>query len=189
MDCNGNIALCYTKASSSIPLTLSYTGRLAGDPLGQMTFAETDVFAGSGSISGSNRIGDYSQTALDPADPTTFWHTGTFCNSGRKTGIYSFQLSTKCLTDVPDNGKIQEPEFSAIQSGSNLVINASHLPSNNNHTIQLFEISGKLISEKSVVAQSNSFETTLNISRLAVGTYIVRIGTADFQKIKKVVIQ
>lgn len=189
MDCNGNIGLCYSKASSSIPLCLAYTGRLASDPLGTMSLAETVVFPGTGSVSGSNRIGDYAQTSLDPADPTTFWHTGTFCNNGRKTGIFSFQIATTCLTDVPDNEKAKEPEFSAIQSGSNLIINASNLFSNNNHVIQLFEISGKLISEKSVVAHSNSFETTLNISGLASGTYIVRIGTPDFQKVKKVVIQ
>lgn len=191
MDCSGNIALCYSKISLSgttIPLSLAYTGRLASDPLGTMSFAETVVFTGSGTISG-NRMGDYAQTALDPADPTIFWHTGTYANGGRNTGIYSFQLSTTCLTDVPNNEKAKEPEFSAIQSGSNLIINASNLPSNSNHVVQFFEISGKLISEKSVPTHANSFETTINISGLASGTYIVRIGTPDFQKVKKVFVQ
>ena len=153
-----------------------------------MSLAETVVFPGTGSISGSNRIGDYAQMALDPADPTTLWYTGTFCNSGRKTGDFSFQIATTCLTDVPDNENAKEPEFSAIQSARNLIINASNLPSNNNHVVQLFEISGKLISEKSVPAHSNSFETTININGLASGNYIVRIGTPDFQKVKKIVI-
>ncbi|HET7817783.1 MAG TPA: T9SS type A sorting domain-containing protein, partial [Bacteroidia bacterium] len=123
------------------------------------------------------------------ADPTTFWHTGMYANNGRKSGIYSFQITTTCLTDVHKNEKAIEPELSVFQSGNNLMINTSKLPSNEKYTIQLFEISGKNISEKSVSAQSNFFETTIEINGLAAGTYLVRVGTVDFQRVKKVVIQ
>lgn len=43
MDCNGDIALCYAKASSTIPVSLAFTGRLPGDPLGTMSLTETVV--------------------------------------------------------------------------------------------------------------------------------------------------
>jgi hypothetical protein len=97
MDANGSIALCYVKSgSSTIYPSMCYTGRLATDPAGQMTFAEITAIAGTGYQSGTNRYGDYSQTALDP-DGITFWHTGMY-NGGSsggyagRTRIYSFQL-------------------------------------------------------------------------------------------------
>jgi Secretion system C-terminal sorting domain len=188
MDCNGDIALGYSKASSSVPVSLCYTGRLANDPLGQMTISETIVWPGSGSIN-SNRIGDYSQLAQDPADPTTFWYTGTYAKSGtRAAGIFSFQLATACVTDVANNKPV-EPEFSVYQAGNSLFVRAAQLPSNDNHRVQLFDVSGKLISEKSISVNGNSFETTLDAGKLSAGVYIVRIGTADFQRVKKIIIQ
>lgn len=97
MDDNGSIALCYAKSSSSVYPSLCYTGRVAGDPLGQMSFAETVAIAGTSSETSGNRYGDYSQTSLDP-DGLTFWHTGEYTASGTKTRVYSFQLQ---LPNVP----------------------------------------------------------------------------------------
>jgi len=98
MDDNGSIALCYAKSSTSIYPGLYYTGRLASDPLGTMSFAETQAIAGSGSQSTYNRFGDYAQTSLDP-DGITFWHTGEYVGSGsgQETRIYSFQLPLPVL--------------------------------------------------------------------------------------------
>ncbi len=97
MDDNGSIALCYAKSSSTVYPSLCYIGRLAGDPLGTMTFAETVVSVGDHVQTGMNRFGDYSQTSLDP-DGITFWHTGEYiagtANNQVKTRIYSFQLPT-----------------------------------------------------------------------------------------------
>ncbi|MCX6258272.1 MAG: PKD domain-containing protein [Bacteroidia bacterium] len=92
MDMNGSIALAYCKSSSTIYPTLCFTGRLASDPLGVMTFGETVVATGASSQTSSNRDGDYSHTSLDP-DGVTFWHTGEyFPSEGVRTRIFSFQL-------------------------------------------------------------------------------------------------
>lgn len=100
MDDNGSIALCYTKSnSSSVYPGLYYTGRLAGDPLGQMTITEQTAKAGTSVQTSTNRIGDYSHTALDP-DGVTFWHTGEYISSGVKTWIYSFQIPLPTLPPV-----------------------------------------------------------------------------------------
>ena len=46
------------------------------DPLGQMTIAEQEIIAGTGSQTGAgSRWGDYSMMSVDPADNTTFWYT------------------------------------------------------------------------------------------------------------------
>lgn len=99
MDDNGSIALCYAKSSSTIYPSLCYTGRLASDPLGTMSFAEVIAIAGDKVQTTDNRFGDYSHTALDP-DGITFWHTGEYIagsNNAVKTRIYSFQLPTGTL--------------------------------------------------------------------------------------------
>ncbi len=94
MDDNGSIGLAYCKSSSTTYPSLCYTGRLATDPLGTMTFAETIAIAGGGADTG-NRYGDYSQLSLDP-DGVTFWHTGEYTATADNTltRIYSFQLPT-----------------------------------------------------------------------------------------------
>ncbi len=92
MDDNGSIALCYAKSSSTVYPSLCYTGRLATDPLGTMSLAETVAAAGTGAETSGNRFGDYSQTSLDP-DGVTFWHTGEYTlSSGTTTRVYSFQI-------------------------------------------------------------------------------------------------
>jgi PKD repeat protein len=93
MDDNGSIALCYAKAGTTTYPSLCYTGRLATDPLGTMSFTETVAYAGLSPETSGNRYGDYAQTALDP-DGQTFWHTGEYTDAGNstKTRVYSFQL-------------------------------------------------------------------------------------------------
>ncbi len=187
MDCNGDIALCYAKASSSISASLAYTGRLPGDPPGTMTIAETVVFAGTGSITSSNRFGDYSQTSIDPVDGSTFWHTGMYSKNGNASGIYSFQIAP-CTIGVAET-KVAEAEFNAYQSGTNVLINASKLPSDNQYVLEIFELSGKKVYDAKINQVSNAIETTIDVSRFAPGIYLIRIGTPNFQKVKKIVIQ
>lgn len=102
MDDAGNIALCYAKSgSTTVYPSLGYAGRLAADPLNQLTITET--MATNGIVSqpsswyGGNRWGDYSHTSLDP-DGYTFWHTGEWCggtaSNPKKTQVYSFQFLT-----------------------------------------------------------------------------------------------
>jgi len=98
MDNNGSIALAYAKSSSTVYPSLCYTGRLASDPLGTMSFAETVAMAGTSSETSANRYGDYSHTSLDPSDGLTFWHTGEYTSSGTKTRIYSFKLPLPVTT-------------------------------------------------------------------------------------------
>ena len=57
--------------------------------------------------------------------------------------------------------------------------------------VDLFDINGQIIKGKTIVPNTNSFETTLNVTGLAAGTYLVRIGEANtaFQKVTKIVIE
>lgn len=121
MDNNGSIGIAYIKSdATSIYPSLCYTGRTATDPLGTFPIAETVVAVGTGYQSGMNRIGDYSQTVLDP-DGITFWHTGEYfggaSGSPAKTQIFSWQISAGSTAGVSV----------ALSSGSNPSCSGSSL--------------------------------------------------------------
>ena len=94
MNANGDIALGYSVASSSVYPSIRYTGRAASDPLGTMNFTEQSIFAGTASQTGPSRWGDYSAMTVDPVDDNTFWYTTEYSNGGWnwRTRIASFLL-------------------------------------------------------------------------------------------------
>ncbi len=86
MNANGDIALGYSASDAAIYPSIRYTGRLAGDPLGQMTFAEQTIINGGGYQSGSAaRWGDYSMMSVDPVDDGTFWYTTEYIQTSGST--------------------------------------------------------------------------------------------------------
>ncbi len=190
MDDNGSIALCYARASSATGdfASLGFTGRLATDPLGTMTFAETMVEMGTAAQTSNNRFGDYSQTSLDP-DGLTFWHTGEFLQSGPRTRIYSFRLPLT-PTGVEESGN-QINNIVAFQSNSTLNVTAKDLAVDGELVVDLFDITGKQIDGKQIVVNGQTFETSFNTSNLSAGTYLVRVGKMNtaFQKVVKVIIK
>jgi len=90
----GDISLFYNVTSSSTFPGVRYTGRLAGDPLGQMTIAETSIVEGTAS-NASNRYGDYNSLDVDPSDGITFWGTSNYNPSTSwATRIAGYSFST-----------------------------------------------------------------------------------------------
>jgi hypothetical protein len=75
-DRNGDTALGYSASGPNDFPSIRYTGRAAGDPLGQMTQAEQTAFTGTGpQTEVEGRWGDYSDLTVDPSDDCTFWYT------------------------------------------------------------------------------------------------------------------
>ncbi|HEY6835361.1 MAG TPA: hypothetical protein VI142_02725 [Gaiellaceae bacterium] len=75
-DRNGDIALGYSASGPNDFPSVRYTGRAAGDPLGQMTQAEQTAYTGTGpQTEVEGRWGDYSDMTVDPSDDCTFWYT------------------------------------------------------------------------------------------------------------------
>ncbi|QIE60448.1 T9SS type A sorting domain-containing protein [Rasiella rasia] len=94
MDEDGNIGLGYTKTGSSTFPSLYYTGRLASDALGTMSFGENLVISGTSSVTGNDRYGDYGQGVTDPSDDKTFWVTSEFSgDDDRRVRIYSYRIA------------------------------------------------------------------------------------------------
>lgn len=103
-DRQGNISLGYsvTNGSSVFP-GIRYTGRLAGDPLGQMTLGEATIVNGTGiQRSTNNRWGDYTSLNADPVDDCTMWYVNQYYTAagqassvaGWNTRIASFKAPT-----------------------------------------------------------------------------------------------
>jgi len=79
MDHNGDIALGFSASNSTMFPSIYYTGRLAGDPLGQMPQGEAAIINGTGAqTGGGNRWGDYTDMTVDPVDDCTFWYVNEY---------------------------------------------------------------------------------------------------------------
>jgi hypothetical protein len=101
-DRDGNMAIGYNVVDGvSVYPGIRYTGRLADDPLGQMTLAEGTIVNGTGVQRTTNsRWGDYSSLNVDPKDDCTFWYVNEYYTAasqasslaGWLTRIGSFKL-------------------------------------------------------------------------------------------------
>ena len=97
MDRNGNLGLGYSVSNGDTVFPgIRYTGRLSGDPLGEMTLGEGVLINGSGSQKVSARWGDYTDMTVDPTDDCTFWYVNEYyaqsSQRGWQTRIGSFRL-------------------------------------------------------------------------------------------------
>src|SRR6266536_135367 len=102
MDKKGNMGLGYSVVNGTdVYPGIRYTGRLAGDALGQMTLGEGTIIDGSGIQRTTNsRWGDYTDMTVDPADDCTFWYVNEYytlagqnsSTAGWQTRIGTFKL-------------------------------------------------------------------------------------------------
>jgi hypothetical protein len=101
MDKKGDIALGYSVVNgTTVYPGIRYTGRLAGDALGQMTLGEGVIINGSGVQTNTNsRWGDYTDITIDPTDDCTFWYVNEYYQTTQpppdrnwQTRIASFKL-------------------------------------------------------------------------------------------------
>ena len=98
----GNMALGYSVVNGvDVYPGIRYTGRLSGDPLGEMTLGEGTIIDGTGVQTTINsRWGDYTSMNIDPVDDCTFWYANEYYTAegqatsaaGWQTRIASFKL-------------------------------------------------------------------------------------------------
>ncbi len=111
MDHNGDLALGYSVASSSVYPSIRVTGRLVTDPLGTLPQGETMVITGMGAqtgqtTSGGGRWGDYSTMSIDPVDDCTFWYTQEYIQSSGTANWQTRVASFKFPGCVFNTGKL-----------------------------------------------------------------------------------
>jgi hypothetical protein len=101
-DKKGDIAMGYSVVNGTdVYPGIRYTGRLAGDSLGQMTLGEGTIINGSGVQRTTNsRWGDYTSLNVDPIDDCTFWYVNEYytlagqlsSTAGWQTRVGAFKL-------------------------------------------------------------------------------------------------
>ena len=74
----GNIGFGYSFGGQTHFPGQRFAGRLANDPLGQLTLRETVLVEGAASQTNTLRWQDYTQTAVDPSDDCTIWYVGDY---------------------------------------------------------------------------------------------------------------
>jgi hypothetical protein len=77
MDRKGNIGIGYSFGGTPNFPGQRFAGRLANDPLGQLTLRESILVEGE-SVQKVMRWQDYTQTAMDPSDDCTIWYVGDY---------------------------------------------------------------------------------------------------------------
>ena len=129
MDHNGDIALGYSVSSSSVYPSIRYTGRLVGDPSGEMAQGEASIITGSGSQTSSfARWGDYSMMSVDPQDDCMFWYTQEYIQTTGdrpwRTRIGSFKFPScsagpqGMLTGIVSDALTTSPIVGAVVQAS-----------------------------------------------------------------------
>ena len=77
IDGRGNIGIGYSFGGTPNFAGQRFAGRVADDPLGQLTLKETVLVEGEGAQN-VMRWEDYTQTAIDPSDDCTIWYVGDY---------------------------------------------------------------------------------------------------------------
>ncbi len=118
LDKDGNMAMGYSVSGASLFPSIRYAGRLAGDPLGELTQSETSLFEGTGpqsTLCGGrpcDRWGDYSSMNVDPIDGCTFWYTNEYFTEDSpgswKTRIGTFRFPS-CQPNPPPPNRYHFP--------------------------------------------------------------------------------
>ena len=183
-DQSGDMAMGFSTSSSSAHPGISYTGRLASDPLGQMSQGESSLIVGAGSQTGTlTRWGDYSAMTIDPSDGCTFWYTNEYIPANGsfnwKTRIGSFKFSQCGGTNdfsisanptslsIPQGGNGTSTINTAVTSGSAGTVSLSASVSPSGPTVSLNPTS---------VTAGNSSTLTVNVgSGVATGAYTVTV--------------
>jgi hypothetical protein len=109
VDSCGDASIGYATSSASAFPGIRYAGRLAADPLNNLSQGEAVMFNGTASQT-SNRWGDYSMTTIDPADGATFWHVNEY-----QATLGSFNWHTR----------IGNFKFDSCGGGGNIVLQAT----------------------------------------------------------------
>jgi len=117
MDHVGNIAIGYSASGPNYFPSIHYAGRLASDPLNDLTQGEAVMFSGLG-IQGFplNRWGDYSDLTVDPTDDCTFWYTQEYLPANGTTDLLPVNWHTRIGTFKFSQCVVNPPPLATVSS-------------------------------------------------------------------------
>lgn len=184
MDFVGNILLAYSVTGPDQLLSLRFTGRLANDPLGEMTIDEYEFGTGL-SLNPLFRWGDYSCMTLDPIDQRTFWFTGEYMMDNGLWGTKIMKAYIKRDTNDVGPQALVQPQSSGYLTNAEsfkVVLRNFGYAAASNFDVSLM-VNGNLIATEPITSTiqpdsvlSHTFTPTVDMS--AIGAYTIKIFTS-----------
>lgn len=186
MDRKGSIALAYAASSENEFVSLRFTGRLATDPLGEMTVEEYIITEGTNTINSNGRFSDYAHMSIDPLNDRTFWFTGEYGGGGNglsTTRIVAFDLR-KDTTDISPTTILSPQSAPDLTDNETIQIEVKNLGLDTPSVFNvgyIFEDQPMIVEEVNVVLYPDSiylhtFTPTIDIS--VVGSYNLKTFTS-----------
>ncbi|MDQ3931204.1 MAG: S-layer homology domain-containing protein, partial [Chloroflexota bacterium] len=118
MDGDGNLAIGYSVSNgTNVYTSIRYAGRLATDPLGQLSQGEGTLYPGYGSQTANARWGDYSMLGIDPSDDCSFWYTQEYYGTTGQywsTRIGKFRFASCGGGSIPTETPIPAPDVCTL---------------------------------------------------------------------------
>lgn len=183
MDGQGNIGMGYTTVSAAEKIAIYFTGRYASDPLGQMTVDET-LIAQSLSNNSSNRLADYVQISVDPANDKTFWHIAEYFINNQRTDVVGvFQIASNYAQDM-GAVSIDEPVDGALSETEPITITVFNYGEDEQINIPVsYQVDGGVVVSEIIpgpletgTSMQYTFNTTANLG-LVGSTYTIKSFT------------
>jgi len=134
VDNGGNVAIGYSASSATVDPGIRYAGRLAGDPLNNMSQGEAIMTPGTGhQTSTSGRWGDYSSMFVDPTNTCTFYHTNEYYSAtasaawNTRVGLFKFPgcVASPIATPTPTPTPSPTPTPTPASSAGPITVTAS----------------------------------------------------------------
>ena len=184
MNSQGDIALGYSKSSSTYYPSIFVTGRWSDDTLGQMTQGQTVIVNGSGHQTYSaGRWGDYSHMSVDPTDDCTFWYTQEYYAvkgpAPWQTRIGSFKLRACGPTNNAPTVSIANPaEGSTVAGTVTIQISASDEDAAGTLSVQ-WNLDGGTWQAAAYNSGTGKYEASWNSTTAAEGNHTINAQAAD----------
>ena len=170
---DGTIALGYNITSSTIYPGMRMTGRAVCDPINLMTAPEAISKNGTASNKTLD-YGDYNSLVTDPVDGS-FWFSGQYNVSNKwSSNVVHFTVDG-CLDEksLPlENTSLSDLTISPIPA-SNLITVGLQSDGQSTVVIQIYDMSGKLVLQKSFMAGIGKNTFSFYINELASGAYVL----------------
>ena len=125
----GNVAIGYSVSSTTLNPEIRYAGRLASDPLNNLSQGEAVMTTSAGhQTSTFGRWGDYSTMFVDPNDGCTFFHTNEYYTADStttwSTRVGSFKFAG-CIAptagSVSVSGRVLTPDGRGLRNAKVLL--------------------------------------------------------------------
>lgn len=176
---DGTIALGYNITSSTVYPGMRMTGRAVCDPINLMTAPEAISKNGTASNKTLD-YGDYNSLVTDPVDGS-FWFSGQYNVSNKwSSNVVHFTVDG-CLDEksLPlQNTSLSDLTISPIPA-SNLITVGLQSDGQSTVAIQIYDMSGKLVLQKSFMAGIGKNTFSFYINELASGAYVLNAVAGD----------